>query len=226
MRSSLLSRIPPAWWLAVTILGCVLSSPAQGQISGQVCGAVPIPDVIVKQPDASSTGWLIVRGVFVQGPYTVVVSDDTVVVNGVPLAAPVTPLPVDPDPGPHAQLFEQFWLQWRQWCDQVDLEIARNWAVDWWNSAPGVTLAERVPADGSDLRLRFDGDPDYQLLYLQAPASDSPPPDEASRFQILNELQQEIQAVLDQGRLLIVEDEGHSLLFPSGESGERMAQIE
>jgi hypothetical protein len=215
-----------AWLLAVVLLGVAAAGPARAQISGQVCGAVPVPEVILKQPDASSTGWLIVRGVLVEGPYTAVVGDDTVVVNGVPLAAPRAPLPSDPDPGARAQLFEQFWLQWRQWCDTADLEIARTWAVDWWNSAPGVMLAERVPPDDGDLRLWFDGDPDYQLLYLQPPASDLPPPDEASRLAVLEELRQEVQATLDHGRLLVVEDEGYSLSFPSGESGEVMAQIE
>lgn len=226
MRSPIPTRPLRPWCLAIAILGCALASPARGQISGQVCGAVPIPEIIVKQPDASSTGWLIVRGVFVQGPYTVVVGDDTVEVNGVLLAAPQMPLPADPDPGPHAPLFEQFWSQWRQWCDTSDLETARAWAVDWWNSAPGVTLAQRVPADDGDLRVWFDGDPDYQLIYLQAPASDQPPPGESSRLAILNELAQEIQDHLDQGRLLIVEDEGYSLWFPAGESAQVMAQIE
>jgi len=82
------------------------------------------------------------------------------------------------------------------------------------------TAGQRRPATP------FAGDQDYQVVSLQAPDDQQPPPDDASHAAILAELAQDVVYDLSHGHLLVVQDEGNSFLAAAGESADLMGQIQ
>lgn len=209
------------------LLGIVLAHSGNAQVppTQEVCIAPAADPNAGPAPETPRPGWLILHGSPVPAPYTVTVTGDTVAVNGILFSQPPASTTASLDPGPHAALFQQFWSLWQGWCAGGDTTGAKQQAVAWWQSAPGVASAALVPPGGSDLRLQFAGDPDYQTVSLQA-ADDQPPPDDASRSEILYDLAQEVDYALRHGRLLVVESEGHRFTAPPDESDELMAQIQ
>jgi hypothetical protein len=189
-----------------------------------VCTAPATDPTAAPVPAPAVQGWLILHGQLIPGPYTVTVANDSVAVNGYLFSQPAASSTGTLDTGSHAATFQQFWSLWPEWCAGGDLAGATQQAVAWWQAAPGVASAVLVAGGSADLQVQFTDSPDSETVSLQLP--DDPQSPDQVRAQTLSDLAEEVADDLAYGRLLIVEDEGHTFSPAAGESADLLAQIE
>ncbi len=129
---------------------------------------------LLHSPDSTyeGTGWLILEGRYIPGPYNFSVSGDTLFVNGIPVnhprRTPRRPLPENPPVGPAPdslhELNKAFWKNLRTWYSESGFETARMKGVEFLEAS---SLVESARIDsGGDITAKYVGRPGEETFYL------------------------------------------------------------
>lgn len=127
------------------------------------------------------TGWLIVNGEFIAGPYEVVVGDSNIKINGFPVYPGFRPehrpsAEVDSNIIARFQLSEAFWPAFRSWVKEQGQQAACEQAVGFMLAQPIIDTA--YLAGPCDLRVVYRNWPERTVRFdLEPPMEFEPQPD-------------------------------------------------
>lgn len=197
----------------VVMLTTVVVSTVQGQLAGEGSKGAQTD---VAEPEATPTGWLILNGKLIPGPYDIVIEDGKIKINGLGIAPSPKPrkvITVDPSAVARHQVYEAFWAAFRTWVAEEGLEVARQRALEFMQAQPIVEKA--YLASESDLQVLFQGEK-YEVTVSLEPPRESPLSPEEARQQFLEDYVGSLRYWLTHGTLVIL-NEGVLMVTPPSE---------
>ena len=208
--------------MLVVMLAIVVVSTGQGQDLKE--GSKRTPTDVVK-PEATPTGWLILNGKLIPGPYDIVIEDGKIKINGLGIAPSPKPrkvITVEPNTAAQHQVFVAFREAFNMWVAEEGLEIARQRALEFMQAQPIVEKA--YLASESDLRVLFRGEKYEERVYLHPPRKSPLSPEEV-RQQFLEDRVESLRYWLTHGTLVIL-NEGVLMATPPAEGEATLKKLQ